>query len=75
MAEDVELTQKRIYLKAEKTKGRKDKVVYFSDKTEFVLRIWLKFKDRYVDSEYIFLAEQRKVALTCRRLKRSLRKI
>ena len=54
VSEEVDLTRKRIYLKAEKTKGRKDRVVYFSDKTESVLRRWITFKDRYMDSEYIF---------------------
>ena len=54
LIEDVDLARKRIHLKADNTKGRKDRVVYFSDKTERILRNWLCFKDRYMDSEYIF---------------------
>jgi integrase/recombinase XerD len=51
---DLELARKRIKLRAEETKGRKDRTVYFSPKTEAVLRRWLQFKDRYVESDYLF---------------------
>ena len=51
---DLELGRKRINLRAEETKGRKDRTVYFSPKTEIVLRRWLQFKDRYVESDYLF---------------------
>ena len=51
---DLELARKRINLRAEETKGRKDRTVYFSPRTESVLRRWLQFKDRYVESDYLF---------------------
>lgn len=51
---DLELARRRINLRAEETKGRKDRTVYFSPKTETILRRWLQFKDRYVVSDYIF---------------------
>ena len=51
---DLELARKRINLRAEETKGRKDRTVYFSPKTETVIRRWLQFKDRYVESDYLF---------------------
>jgi integrase/recombinase XerD len=51
---DLELARKRINLRAEETKGRKDRTVYFSSKTEAVLRRWLQCKDRYVESDYLF---------------------
>jgi len=51
---DLELARKRINLRAEETKGRKDRTVYFSPKTEMALRRWLQFKDRYVESDYLF---------------------
>ena len=44
---DVELARKRINLRAEETKGRKDRTVFFSQKTESILRRWIQFKDRY----------------------------
>ena len=51
---DLELARKRINLRAEETKGRKDRTVYFSPRTESILRRWLQYKDRYVESEYLF---------------------
>lgn len=54
LVEDIDLTHKKVLLRAEITKGRKDRVVFFSAKTETILRRWLQFKDRYVDSDYLF---------------------
>ena len=51
---DLDLYGHRIYLREEETKGRKDRVVYFSPKTERMLRRWLQFKDRYNASDYVF---------------------
>ena len=51
---DLELARRRICLRAEETKGRKDRTVFFSPRTETVLRRWLQFKDRYVESDYLF---------------------
>ena len=53
-AENLDLTGHKIFLPAEITKGRKDRVVYFSPKTERVLRRWLQYKDRYVETAYLF---------------------
>ena len=63
-ADEVDFVSKRIYLKADKTKGRKDRVVYFSNKTEKILRSWLKFKDRYMDTSYIFPSRTTKEHVT-----------
>ena len=52
--EDIDLTKKQIFLRADITKGRKDRVVFFSNKTENLLRRWLQFKDRYVETDYLF---------------------
>lgn len=52
--EDVDLTGKKIFLSADITKGRKDRYVYFSSKTERVLRRWIQYKDRYIESDYLF---------------------
>ena len=54
LASDIDLARKQIFLRAEITKGRKDRVVYFSPKTEAILRRWLQYKDRYIESDYIF---------------------
>ena len=51
---DLEITRRRINLRAEETKGRKDRTVYFSSKTEVALRRWIQFKDRYVESIEVY---------------------
>ena len=51
---DLELHRKRINLRAEETKGRRERTVFFSPKTEKALRRWLQYKDRYVESDYLF---------------------
>lgn len=54
LVDDIDLARKQIFLRAEITKGRKDRVVYFSSRTEAILRRWLQYKDRYLESDYIF---------------------
>lgn len=57
--ENLELANRRIFLQAEITKGRKSRTVFFSPKTETILRRWLQFKDRYVESDYLFPVQGR----------------
>ena len=52
--EDLNLTKHHLILRAEITKGRKSRTVYFSPRTEQILRRWIQFKDRYVESDYLF---------------------
>ena len=54
LVSDLELSRKRVNLRAEETKGRKERTVFFSPKTEKALRSWLQYKDRYVESDYLF---------------------
>lgn len=54
LVSDIQLARHQIVLRAEMTKGRKDRTVFFSQRTESILRRWLKYKDRYVDSDYLF---------------------
>jgi len=54
LVDDINLAAHRIKLRAENTKGRKDRVVFFSPKTGMILRRWMQFKDRYVESSYLF---------------------
>ena len=51
LTEDIILAKRQIFLRAEITKGRKDRVVFFSPKSESMLRRWLQFKDRYAESD------------------------
>ncbi len=43
---DLNLAKRQIALKAEVTKGRKDRTVYFSSKTEYILWRWIQYKAR-----------------------------
>lgn len=52
--EQLDLLARTIHLPADKTKGRKARTVFFSNKTEKELRRWLQFRDRYCDSAYLF---------------------
>ncbi len=54
LVDDVDISGNKIFLRADVTKGRKDRTVYFSPKTGSLLRRWLQFKDRYVESGYLF---------------------
>lgn len=52
--EDVDLNKRAIYLPAENTKGKKSRIVYFSNEMNLLLKRWLKYKDIYTNSEYLF---------------------
>ena len=54
LVSDLELHRKRVNLRAEETKGRRERTVFFSPKTKKALRSWLQYKDRYVESDYLF---------------------
>ena len=54
LMEDINLAKRQAVLREEITKGRKERMTYFSAKTELVLRRWLQYKDRYVESDYLF---------------------
>lgn len=54
LIQDINLARKQIFLRAEITKGRKDRTVFFSSKTETVMRRWIQYKDRYTESDYLF---------------------
>lgn len=54
LTSDLDLCRRQITLRAEITKGRKERIVFFSPKTERILRRWLQFKDRYIETNYLF---------------------
>lgn len=56
--EDVDLNKRAIFLPAQNTKGKKDRVVYFSNEMNLLLKRWLKYKDIYTNSEYLFTTQQ-----------------
>lgn len=56
--EDLDLGKRAIFLPAENTKGKKDRVVYFSNEMNLLLKRWLKYKDIYTNSEYLFTTQR-----------------
>ncbi len=58
--EDIDLTKRAIYLPAENTKGKKSRIVYFSNEMNVLLKRWLKYKDIYTNSEYLFTTGESK---------------
>lgn len=56
--DDLNLTERTIMLPAENTKGRKSRYVFFSVKMSRILQKWLRFKDRYSESNLLFHAKR-----------------
>lgn len=52
--DEIDIDRRSIVLPAENTKGKKDRSVFFSAQMASLLRSWLKYKDRYVHSDYLF---------------------
>lgn len=52
--EDIDINNRAILLPAENTKGRKYRYVYFSQIMQKELRRWIQYKDRYIESDYLF---------------------
>jgi len=56
--EDIDLNKRAIFLPSFNTKGKKDRVVYFSNEMNALLKRWLKYKDIYTNSEYLFTTQR-----------------
>ncbi|MBQ9458346.1 MAG: tyrosine-type recombinase/integrase [Oscillospiraceae bacterium] len=52
--EHLNMKERAIEIPADITKGRKARRVFFSGKTARTLHSWMQFKDRYIDSDYLF---------------------
>lgn len=53
---DVLIDKKAIFIPAEIAKGRKDRYVFFSTIMQGILRKWIDYKERYFDTEYVFIS-------------------
>lgn len=51
---DVDLDRRAIFISADIAKGRKDRYVFFSNAMLRQLKRWINYKDRYVESEFLF---------------------
>lgn len=52
--EDLDLKENAIFLHAENTKGKQSRYVFFSTKLAMELKRWLRYKDRYLESNLLF---------------------
>ncbi len=52
--DQLDVVGQNVYLPADKTKGRKERTVFYSQKTAKELRRWLQFKDRYCETDVVF---------------------
>lgn len=55
---EVDMVERKIFLPAENTKGRQSRCVFFSVKMARILQRWLRFKDRYSESNLLFHVKQ-----------------
>jgi integrase/recombinase XerD len=51
---DIDLMKKTIILSAENTKSKKGRLVFFGVKMSQLLRRWIQYKDRYMETEILF---------------------
>lgn len=54
LTKDINFVYNSITLPWENTKGKKTRTVFFSDEMRKILRLWLKHKDKFNSSEYLF---------------------
>ena len=54
LTDAVNISDRTIQIPAEVTKGRKSRMVFFSVKSAKMLQRWLRFKDRYIETDYLF---------------------
>lgn len=52
--DQISITERVIEIPAEHAKGRKSRSVFFSIKTARALQRWLQYKDRYIETSYLF---------------------
>ena len=53
--QDILIDKKAILIRAEICKGRKDRYVFFSSTMQNILKKWINHKDRYFNSNYLFV--------------------
>lgn len=60
---DLDMVKRCISLPADNTKGKKARYVFFSDKMATQLQRWIKYKDRYRDSDFLFCTNELDILL------------
>ena len=64
--QDIDLVKNSITLPWENTKGKKTRTVFFSDEMRKSLKLWIRHKDTFMESEYLFPStHKRKLSIGC----------
>lgn len=71
--DDIDLNERCIILKAENTKSRSERVVFYSSEMGVLMRRWVQFKDRYVESEYLFPSKTYKTKIRVSNFEKNFR--
>ncbi|ERM91931.1 hypothetical protein O163_08260 [Caldanaerobacter subterraneus subsp. yonseiensis KB-1] len=56
--DDIDLTNRAIRLKAENVKNKKERYVFYSQHMSQELKRWIDYKDRYVESDFLFCTKR-----------------
>lgn len=70
---DVDISRKTIYIPSEITKGKKDRVVFFSQQMCKLLQRWIRFKDTMQESELLFPTQRTNRILSVSNFERNFR--
>ena len=71
--QDIDINERCIVLKAENTKGKAERVVFYSSEMGVLMRRWIQFKDRYVESEYLFPSKTYKTKIRVSNFEKNFR--
>lgn len=71
---DLDLNNRAINLRAENTKAKIARTVFFSQKMFEYLKRWIKFKDRYIESNLLFPTQLRDKPLEVNNFEKNYRK-
>lgn len=74
MTTDLDLDHRAINLQAENTKAKIARTVFFSQKMYEELKRWIKFKDRYIESNLLFPTQLRDKSLEINNFEKNYRK-
>lgn len=61
--QDVDINNRSIFLLSDNTKSGKNRYIYFSQTMAKELRRWLQYKDRYIESDFLFCTTKRTAVL------------
>lgn len=56
--DDIDIDRRAILIPQDITKGRKDRYVFYSTNMSRLLRRWLQYKDRYIETENVFVTKR-----------------